>query len=168
MSTTLKPRIATVVLYQGDDQERINDLAERAKRAKALDAVQVRDLSETTEWATLAQEHDALVEAAKKRAVKVVMRALGRKQWRSLVAEHPPREGHEGDKLVGVNEETFQEPLVQVSIASPLFKTPADRDDFLDAISDYQFELLYLNAFALNRALGVDPKADLHSQLNLS
>jgi hypothetical protein len=59
-------------------------------------------------------------------AVTVVLRlrALGRRKWRDLKDEHPPRKDDENgilieDVLARVNTETFFEPLVHMSIVEP-------------------------------------------------
>src|SRR5690606_22625041 len=86
-------------------------------------------------------EHKALVEEAEKSAIHVTLSALGRKQWRELVAAHPPREGNETDAAVGTNEETFKEALVEASILDPEWLV-----DSIDDLSDVDFDRLYLTA----------------------
>ena len=44
------------------------------------------------------------------------------------------------------------------SIIEPEWPTPADRDDFLDSLSDADFTSIFRAAFALNRVPGGDPK----------
>lgn len=154
-----KPRTVTVSIYQGDDMARIGELRQAADIAiQAEQSGLPRTLGEVGATASV-EEHNAFVAEAETRATKVRIQALGRKQWRSLVAAHPPRDGNDEDKAVGVNEETFADALVPASIVEPTFPTPADMEAFLDALSDAQFNELYLNAFALNRAVGQAPKA---------
>lgn len=68
------------------------------------------------------------------------------------------------DKTVGVNEETFQEALVAVSIAEPVMDE-AGTTQFIDSVADADFMRIYYTAFALNRTSGGDPKAGLASRL---
>jgi len=166
MSTTvLNPRTAKVTLWQGDDEQQIRELAQAAREAREADKGKTRTADEVPEWMTLAREHDEFVEVAKERAVHVVVRALGRKTWKTLIAENPPRDGNENDQAAGVNEDAFSEVLVPLSIDSPVFPTDSDRDAFLDSLNDEQFGRLYMTAFALNRGGQADPKASLLSEL---
>ena len=159
MSTVLNALTATVTLYQGDDLAAIEELRVAAERAKSSGPAMLGEKSP-------AQEHDDFVEEAEGRAVKVVLKALPRKVWRSLVALHPPRDDNAGDAAMGVNDETFGEALVAASLASPTFASDSDRDAFADSLRDADFERVYATAFALNRGKSAAPKADLSSRLS--
>ena len=162
MSTTvLNALTTTVVLYQGDDLAKIEELRIAAERGKSSGPALGGEPS-------AAKVHDDFVTKAEKRAVKVVLKALPRKSWRALVAAHPPRDGDDGDKSMGVNDETFGEALIAVSIASPVFPSDSERDAFVDSLRDADFERLYASAFALNRGKTAAPKADLSSRLSQS
>lgn len=162
MTSPIKPRTAKVRLYDDDKMQRAADLEREAKKAKAAASPLAVDQAA---YMDLAREHDALVEEIENEATVIVLHSLGRRAWRSLVAEHPPRDGNDADRAVGLNEETFPDALVPISILSPTFDTPADRDDFLDSLSSADFDALYLTAFALNRGQVADPKASLVSEL---
>jgi hypothetical protein len=185
--STFTPRRTTVPIFQGDDYEKLALLRQSAETVKAAyekalraedEAAKrgaARSLDEAPEsvalserYDALAAEHDALLAEATERSTPVVIQALGRKKWRSLVAEHPAREANEEDEAVGVNEDTFAEALLMYvnpddgeerTILSPEFADAKSRMRFLDALSDAQFQQVYINAFALNRALGEVPKA---------
>lgn len=163
-STTIAPRTDKVVIFQGDDEARINELREAAERAKPDPKAQ-RLLHEDPEAAYRAacEEHDEYKREAETRAVVLVVQALRRKQWRSLVAEHPPRENNAGDTQLGINLLSFPDALVPASLADPAFDTPADREDFLEQLSDAQFDELFWSAFRLNRGGALDPKDFLAS-----
>jgi len=196
MSTTITPRTASVLIYQGDDLERLSELrraaelarvkhddAKAAVRAEQRAATRIGDgpsaeseseVVATTEVLTAAQSaYDEFVEGAAERAVEVRVKALGRRPFRSLMAEHPARkvkdaEGkestHEDDEL-GVNVEEFPDPLAKASLVDPTFDTPADRDAFLDNLSEGDFERLWQAAYWLNRSPGGDPKELRYSAL---
>ena len=157
MSTVLMPRTATVLLFQGDDLAKIAELR-KAAEAEQSDTRLMGELS-------AAQEHDEFVKEAEARAVRVVLKALGRKQWRNLVADHPPRKGVESDKALGVNDETFGDALVLASLEEPEFASTGDAEEFLDSLRSADFDQLYHAAFALNRFQADAPKADLTSRL---
>lgn len=157
MSITLTPRTQSVTLYQGDDLARIAEYDAEIERLEADKTPRL--LHEPDLLAEKKAERDAFVNDAKQRAVVVELRHVGRKKWRELVDAHPPREGNENDAAVGVNEFELMEALVPASIHKPEFDSDRDRDDFLDSLSDAQFELLYMTAFMLNRTVAAAPKA---------
>jgi hypothetical protein len=166
MSDTIRARTARVKIYQGDDLAEIAalDRAARSARGSGQDSASML-MADQAEWFRLAQEHDALVDEAEKRVTVVVLRALGRRQWRELVEKHPPRTGNETDAAVGVDESTFPDVIVPACMVEPVHATDVDREAFLDSLSSADFDRLYLTAFSLNRAQGADPKASLVSEL---
>ena len=101
----LKPRTATVVLYQGDDMERLTEL----RRAADVAEVQARaDLQaaahasrrmgdeepiETFREAVqpARDELNAFIDEAAERAVEVKLQAIGSTRFADLVLAHPPR-----------------------------------------------------------------------------
>jgi hypothetical protein len=158
MSTILTARTARIPLYQGDDLEKIEGLRADVERARLASSGPAR-VGDTFSGVAAAQAAlMAACEEAEPRAVAVVVKALGRRQWRSLVQEHPARDGEKEDEMLGVNAEAFPDALVPASILEPAFDTPADRDDFLDSLSDADFNRLFRAAFTLNRVPADDPK----------
>jgi hypothetical protein len=190
---SFKPRTVTVRLYQGDFQQRIAELEDARRQAdKALDDARKRkpveprllhDTGNAEEIEALSAkvaEYDAALESVRAEAeadgsvTSVTMSALPRRRWADLVKQYPPRDGkdvpeaiREADASVGVNDETFGEALVPASIQS-ISDEDLSVDELLEAISDAQFQMLYANAFALNRALGADPKGPPRLQPSLS
>jgi len=160
--STFEPRTSVVTIYQGDYLDRIRHI--ERKYAAAVEAEKVAPTAlavDGSEVAALAAEHESLVKKADETAVDIKIVALGRKVWRALVAEHPPRDGNKDDLSVGVNEEAFRDPLVAASIVSPELT-----DDDLDQLSDVDHERLYMSCWALNRLAATAPKARLDSQPN--
>lgn len=157
MTVTIVPRTSVVTIFQGDYLDRIRHLEAKYAAAVESEKSAPRMLSEVPESMGLAAEHEALVAEAEGTALDITVQALGRKAWRALVAEHPPREGVDSDVLVGVNESTFKDPLISVSIVSPVLS-----EDELDQLSDADNDRLYLTAWALNRGTPAGPKA-LHA-----
>lgn len=169
MSVTVKPQTETVLLYQGDDLAHLRELKRAVDDAKLADESPLpRTLGEVSASETARDEYNEFIEEAKTRATAVVLQALGRKRWRSLVSQHPPRPDSDEDAAVGINEDTFAEALLayvnpvdtnERTLLSPEFATAAEREKFLDHLTDAQIERLYVVAFALNRTFGEDPKA---------
>lgn len=162
--STFKPRTATVTLYQGDYQHRIAEAEAAVNAAKSGRGPAL--MAEPGEYGRLVEAHNDLVaEAEAEGSVVVTLRALGRKKWDELIAQHPPRTDpdvpehvRESDAQIGVNEDTFAEALVPASVAS-LSDDDLAVSDLLDAISSAQFTLIYVTAFRLNRDVGAAPKA---------
>jgi len=179
VSTTIKPRSTVVTLFQGDDYDRIAELSaavEQAAKVAVTDGQ--RRLGDAPEVVDAAKAYDEFVAEAAERGVKVTLHAMGRKAWGELLAKHPVREEtvtdaegvvtttpHELDSHYGFNYETLGDDLVPASIAPGQFDTNAERDNFLDNLSDGEFSRLYSAAVPLNQSAGADPKARLSSRL---
>jgi hypothetical protein len=167
----IQPRTAVITIYGGDYLDRIRHLERLAEAAKDDAEDQgPRINSDVPEYLELARQHDDLVREAEASALHVRVRALGRREWKALVAEHPPRvAGKDGatedqaksDALSGVNDETFKDALVAASVIEPEGITPED----LDQLADIDYDRIYLRSFALNRGAAPDPKASLVSRL---
>lgn len=173
MSSTIKRRTATIVIYQGDDLERLSELRREVSVTEGhfQDAV-VRprrggDEDPRAAMRAAQRAFDAFVDEAAERAVEVHLQAMGRKPFRALLSEHPARQvegadgkpvDHDDDVDYGANTETMFEPLMAASIIAPEFDSPAERQAFLDDLSDGDSERLFATAFWLNRSPGGDPK----------
>lgn len=187
--STIKPRQTHVVIYQGDDVERLSELQSAARLARArMDEHRQRvqggaaRLGDGPPDPGPAEEaYDAFVTEAAERAVEVQIRALGRSRWRDLFDEHPPRmvtkiiDGeeqsveHPDDEPFGVNTKTFPDKLLAydhdgvATIVEPTFPTAAARQAWLDDLSAGDFDKLWATAYYLNTSLGADPKASRYS-----
>lgn len=158
MSTTVSPRTAEVVIYQGDDLARIAELHAAVERATAnTGPARIGDTEQSPARAA-AEEYDAFVAEAAERAVVVRLRQLPRKEWRAVRDQHPERDGNEGDARVGFNVDTIGETLVPAAMVEPTFESHADTEAFLDALSQADFERLTVTAHALNAQTVADPK----------
>jgi len=170
-SNTIQPRTAVVEIFTGDYLDRLRLLEREAEAAKdAAEDAGPRTNDEIPTWLTKAREYDALRDEAKAAALNIRVRALGRREWKTLIAAHPPQtvkddkvtEAKErSDALSGVNDDTFKDALVEASVIEPEGITLED----LDQLSDVDFDRLYLTAFSLNRGTAPDPKASLVSRL---
>ena len=180
MSTTITPRTATCVIYQGDDLERLAELRREVdvaqRQAEQASKAPRRGGDEIPSAQAAQDAYDAFVDEAAERAVEVHVTALRRKRFRKLMAEHPPRkvdgekgkEPHPDDEVYDVNVETFGEVFLPLSITSPAFDTPDDLEDFIDELSDGDYDRVFSTAYWLNRAPGGDPKATRYSPASLN
>jgi hypothetical protein len=163
----IKPRSASVVVYQGDDLERIAELRRKAETAlrNAEEAKKRprRGGDEIPSAQAEQDEYDAFVLEAAERATVIEINHLPRKVFRGLMAEHAPREGNDDDEPYGVNMETFAEVFLHKSIVAPEFDTRDECVAFLDDLSEGDFDKLFGAAYFLNRIPGADPKDFLYS-----
>jgi hypothetical protein len=153
--SVIKPRTATVDIYQGDYLDRLSRLEARyddAVRAEKRAGAPLRN-SEVPESQRIADEHSALKAEADADKVVVTVGALTRKGWRELIAQHPPRPDNDEDAAMSVNEDTLREALVPISVVSP----ELDAEDY-EAMSDVDYDRIYLTAWALNRGNPISPK----------
>jgi hypothetical protein len=110
----LKPRTATVVLYQGDDMERLTDLR------RAADAAEIQahaDLQSATHMPKRLGDEapieafreavqptraalNAFIDEAAERAVEIQIQAIGSTRFMDLVLAHPPRQVQVDGKTV--------------------------------------------------------------------
>lgn len=188
----LKPRTAEKLIFHGDDMERLTGLrnavvraeaakvqaedeAERASRGPRRAGDDLPDISEKVAALEAAQaDYDAATDEAAARAVLVRLSAIGSKRFRALLAEHPAREDDDTDAEFGVNVETF--PRALLSFRDGDVRTIIDPDvsaedlaEFLDdECSDGDFEELWVLAFWLNKAQGVDPRLGKSSPATLT
>lgn len=183
---SIKPRTASLVIYQGDDLEQLAELRQAAEVARRrVKQAQGRSLRIGDDAPTAEAEesaYDEFVAEAAERAETLVVQAIGRKRFRDLLAEHPARkvkvtdedgtreEAHEDDADFGVNVETFPDALLTYrdgdvrTITAPEFPTAKACRDFLDNdLSDGDYESLWQTAYWLNRNPVVDPKATRYS-----
>lgn len=164
---TVKPRTTEVVLYQGDDYDRFTELSAAVEAAAmAADRSGARRLGDDEPTTAAAAEYDAFVEEAVGRGVTVRLEAIPRKDFRALVVKHPAREGNDVDKGWGFNFETMCDDLVPASIPlTDQFSSEAERETFLDSLSDADYSRLYTAAVEVNQGGGPDPFVKLSSRL---
>jgi hypothetical protein len=170
----LKPRQATVTLYQGDDMPRLAEL----KRA----ADQAAEGGRMDDGADETAAYNAFLTEVADRAVEVVVQSIGRRRWRDLTLAHPPRmvesepdeEGktrqvvHDEDVQWDVNTDTFPRALLMYAdeekpeirtIAAPSLDSEDERAEFVDdELAEGDFEQLWIAAFHLNSAPPASPK----------
>lgn len=157
----LKPRTATVTLFQGDDLAEIATLRDEVERVGNL----VKDpllLGEIDPVLAAATAHDAFVEEARGRALTVTLTALSRIEWRDLTRAHEKREESAEDARLSVNMDTFPAELLVASMVKSGTGEHEARA-LIDQIRDADYNMMFSAAWSLNRADVADPKAGLAS-----
>lgn len=105
----------------------------------------------------LLQRIDDIKAEMRENTYPVRLRGMDFRFYNALVAKHPPRRDDEGEIVADdagglkVNTETFWEPLLRASIIDPPLPTNADWEEFVEGITDYQYNELAVTALALNR-----------------
>ena len=119
----------------------------------------------TTETVTADEAFYAeLKEQAEADGLRVVLKAVGRREWRRLKEAHPPRtEGDaevvKGDRLAGVNVTTVEDDLVYASLVEPAFDNRAQYDEWADELSEGEFQTILRRAWSLANVAQFDPKS---------
>ena len=162
----IQPRRRIHYVLQPEDFERHRELA-MAIEAAAAQAGGPTRLGESQGVREAARAYDEFMAEAKERAIAVPLEMLTpRGAFRALVAEHPAREGNEDDAENGFHSEDFPVALVLASVAREGdFTTSKDVEEFVDSLSDADFNDLYSDAYALNEERQRDPKVSLSSRL---
>lgn len=174
--TTIKRRTETVPIFQGDDAAAIAEaLADfnRATAAEALGRSGSRRLTDDSPVQAAADHYDAVVAEAEPRAIRATVQALGRKAYRRLLAENPPREDHEDDANLGYNPVGLHDAILEFfdletgekTVMVPEFASKNALVDWLDDLNDGNFTQLAAAAVRVNEGGSPSPKASLGSQV---
>lgn len=86
-----------------------------------------------------------------KATIRFTLQALDRKEWRSLVKAHPPKENDTLDRASGFNADTFYDDLIPMSILSPSL-SDEEWKEVDAALSEAQWQKLAIEAQRLNVA----------------
>jgi hypothetical protein len=152
----------TIHLLTGDYPDRLN-LAFRAAKAAEDDESPLLN-GEEHPYDVLSREYAELKAEAEEAGIAVTLQAIGRKGWRELKANHPPRtEGDadtiKADRLAGVNVATVEDDLVYASVIKPEFSSRGAYDEWADALSEGEFQTILQKAWSLANVAQYDPKS---------
>lgn len=173
MTNTITRRTEEVPIFQGDDAAKIEAARQEFNRVAASEVAPSGRLNDPSPLQDAADAYDAAVADALPRAVIATVQALGRKAYRTLLAEHPPRDGNETDATLGFNEATFMDALLEFfdtetgekSVVAPEFNARQPLVDWLDNLNDGTFTQLAEAAVRVNEGGSPDPKASLGSRV---
>lgn len=130
---------------------------EELKEARRQDLA-VKDGRLNNSTTALARQVVELRGRIQEESVSFLMRGMNRKDWATLTAENPPRDGNPVDKPYGFNVEAVIDAAIPRSIVSvtkagePVEFDPAkDWDGTADGMTDRQYEDFGMAVIALNR-----------------
>lgn len=153
---------ATINLLTGDYPDRLNQAWAAAQAA--LKDESPKTLADGDPYGTLKDEYEALKAEAIAAGKTVKIKAVGRREWRRLKLEHPPRtdadeETVRGDRMAGVNVESVEDDLVYVSLLEPEFESRAAYDEWANELSEGEFQTILQRAWKLANIAQYDPKS---------
>jgi hypothetical protein len=155
----IKPRIASLLIYQGDVLDQIEHLEQTIEAAEAAeDGDAPRTLGDPLPSADLREKHAELVAEAEADAIRVRLRNLGRRTWNELIAKHPPRDENDDDAALGVNEESFFDEAIVLGLVEPEFTSDTERGRFLEDLAPSDWAQVKWKFWALNAVVAADPK----------
>lgn len=165
MSPTIKRTTIEVTLLQGDDSIAAEELLAKVERAIELDERPARSLrlvddapASLTDAAM--REYNEFMDGAAERGATLTVTALRGREYRAILANHPPREGNLRDQQAGLNWDTIGDDLAPPSVTDQ-FATMAERDEFLEDLNHANQRRLVAACVHANQGGGVDPKARL-------
>jgi hypothetical protein len=144
-------RAATAALDDAKEAARTEGSTKVAAARKAVTAAQAT--------------YDEVKARADATVLDVTLEAVSRKQWAEVEENHPPRDGDDTDKSVGVNVGSFLAEVLPESVAEVKERGTGERiavsaDDWreaVDEISDGQYQVLLLAILGLNRGAARHP-----------
>jgi hypothetical protein len=172
--TALNRRTTTVVLYQGDDMAKLQELDQACDVALRLATAgtdgpkRIGDGTDLSDAQAKAEARDKFAESVIEHATIVELGGLPRHTWRDLKKKHPPKADDQTDAAYGFDKDGLGDELVPLSVVSvdPVVQ-PGDLAAFLDGLTEAQFDNLFHSAYDLNVNQGTDPKASVVSVLTL-
>lgn len=146
------PERTVPVCFRGDlvaDFEVLERELEEARGAAGSDSLDAGT-------GELLDRMEALQAQMRESTFLVRLRGMPGPKYRALVAQHPARRDETGevvkaDEAMGINNETFWEPLIRACIVEPELTTAADWDEFVEGITDFQYGQIAQASFLLNR-----------------
>jgi hypothetical protein len=164
MPTPPKLADATAIIQAGDLPERTTDLCLLPSLVSRYEALQADMAKEAAAHAgslgggniaAIREELTGLREQMQASTVRFRVRGLPRPKFRALKREHPPRKEDDGkpnlrDSGLGVNEETFFEPLLRACLVEPVIDDATFRLLVDERLTDAQYEHLTDLAWAVN------------------
>jgi len=141
------PERTVDVCLRGDLQADFEDLTKALSEAKGAPRTSLADGGQV---ASITEQIVALREQMAAATVTLRLRAMPRRDWAKMVAEHPPRDDNRDDKTRGINNETFHDAAVRACLVEPELG-PGQFDALFDAVTDYQWSEIVSAVWMVNR-----------------
>lgn len=174
MSDTPAPvsrRTHDVPVFQGEDARRVDEATRAFNEELGKTTRTALREGDATPLDEAAKALDDAKEAGLPNAVIVTVQSLGRKTYRTLKAECPPRDDNKDDEQAGVDLTKFADLLLEHfdgetgerTIVAPDFRSKGELVAWLDEVSNGTFEELFDAAIGVNEGRNPDPKASATS-----
>ncbi|MFC5744832.1 hypothetical protein [Actinomadura rugatobispora] len=151
------PEGSVPLCLRGDLQRRHEDLERELQDAQEADR-QGSSLADGGKARKVAEEIQQIEREMREHTHPFAFRALPSREYRDLVAEHPPRKDDQMDALYGVNMHTFPHTLISKCCIDPPM-TVEQVADLCDVLTDGQQMDLFLCPAQLNRERVDIPKS---------
>lgn len=119
---------------------------------------------EQADDAAIAQEILDIEAEMSEAMLTLVVRALARTVWRGLVLKHPPRQGNDGDRVLGADFQGLMEEATPLCVVDP----ELDEDDWerlSEVLSSGDWDRIFTAVWEVNREGGDVPKSRLASRV---
>jgi hypothetical protein len=127
------------------------DLQAEWERLEAQLAPETATLAASPEQQKIAAQVQAIEEEMRQATLTLRLRAMSRADWQELLAAHPPRKDNEVDRNLGLNDSTFWDALIWLSLVSPALDE-VRLEQVLNRLTPRQFNTLTTAAWSLNQA----------------
>ncbi len=142
------PERSVPVCLRGDLQSEYEDLE---RQHRVAEAAARGTLAGSTEDATAIKElMAALRDQMRESTHAFIFRALPRKKWRDLVAEHRPRD-QDRAKGLDYNQDTFPVAAIQACCIDPVMSVKEVEELCDEVLTQGQWDQLFLAVFLLNK-----------------
>lgn len=158
------PETSVVLCLDGTLQRRLEELAEQLVEAQRFDERH----NEPDRAPAVRDQIEQLQARARDAEVEFVLRALPRKRWSDLLAEHPATKEQKEQRL-DHNPETFWPPVMAESIVTPQGATAEKVADWAaNQLTDGQWQTLVQAVWQLNRGSSRSPLSERISTVLLN
>lgn len=162
LSSAKLPEDSVPICLRGDLQLRHDQLEEQLVEAEEAD--KENSLAAGGQARKIAAEIDALEAEMREHTHRFAFRALPSRQYRDLVEQHPPREGHKEDPIWGANTATFPHALIAACCIDPVM-SEEQVEQLCEVLTDGQALTLFGCAWGVNRAPVDVPKSAAASEV---
>lgn len=149
------------VCLRGDLRAEHDALTRELKRIRAG---AVQSLAGQADEAKVAQTIQALEAQMADEMLTVTVRALSRMDWRKLVEQHPPRQGNDGDRVLGADFAALMDEATPRCVVDPEMDAE-DWERLNEVLASGDWDRIYTAVWEVNREGGDVPKSLLASRV---